>query len=271
MIKFNNQGTQRLKPPKKATKALAEESYQAPALTKGLEVLEFLSAQTEPYSISPLARALGKSRNEIYRMVIVLQKAGYLARSDSDRFAVTRKLFDVAMHAPPQRNLLAHALPEMERLSEETYQSCHLTVASETDIVVVARVESPATLGFSVRVGYRRPLNQSASGRVLYAFQNERGRAAWRALQPSKNDQQLWAAVEREVKAIRESGHFLSPSSYVDAVTDIAAPVTTLGTDLIAIAALVMPFIGGRSAKTSLTQAAAATREAARRISLHLS
>jgi DNA-binding IclR family transcriptional regulator len=258
-----------LKRAKKTARGTPEESYQAPALTKGLEVLEFLSAQTEPYAISALARALGKSRNEIYRMVIVLERAGYLTRSDSDRFVVTRKLFDVAMHTPPQRNLLAHALPEMERLSEETLQSCHLTVASESDIVVVARVESPATLGFSVRVGHRRPINQSTSGRVLFAYQSERGRVAWRALQPSKNDQALWAAVEREAAAIRGAGYLSAPSSYVDAVTDIAVPVT-LGSDPIAIAALVMPFIGGRSAKISLTQATASTREAARRISHYL-
>lgn len=83
--------TYRLKPPKKATKAVAEESYQAPALTKGLKVLEFLSTHPEPYAISALARALGKSRNEIYRMVIVLEKEGYLARSDTERFAITRE------------------------------------------------------------------------------------------------------------------------------------------------------------------------------------
>ena len=58
------------------------ESYQAPALKKGLEVLEFLSGQAEPYAVSELARAFGKSRNEIYRMVIVLEQLGYLARTE---------------------------------------------------------------------------------------------------------------------------------------------------------------------------------------------
>ena len=60
-----------------------------------------------------------------------------------------------------------------------------------------------------------------------------------------------------------------APSAYVEAVTDIAAPVT-LGSEPIAIAALVVPFIGGRSAKISLTQAATATKEAAQRISHEL-
>jgi DNA-binding IclR family transcriptional regulator len=254
---------------KKARRRLNEENYQAPALSKGLEVLEFLSAQPEPHAISELARALGKSRNEIYRMVIVLERLGYLTRSHTDRFAVTHKLFDIAMRAPPQRNLLIKALPVMERLVESTFQSCHLVVASGVDMVVVARVESPDLLGFSVRVGYRRPLNQSAAGRVLYAHLDEAGRAAWRAAQPEPKEQELWAQIDHESRTIREMGFHLSPSLYVDAVTDIAVPVV-MGERAMAVAALVMPFIGGRSAKTSLTQAATATREAASAISREL-
>jgi DNA-binding IclR family transcriptional regulator len=253
--------------PKK--KRASPAGYQAPALKKGLEVLEFLAGQSEPYAVSELARALGKSRNEIYRMVMVLEQLGYLARTHADRLELTRKLFDIAMQAPPQRNLLVHALPEMQRLAEATSQSCHLTVASGSDIVVVARVESPDTEVFSVRVGHRRPLNQSASGPVLFAYQTASRRAAWQALLSTDKDRKLWAAIEEGVPSIREIGFHLTPSPYVDAVTDVAAPITE-GKSEIAIAALVMPYIGGRSAKLSLTQAAAAIREAARRISEEL-
>jgi len=256
-------------PGKKRLKRTAMAGYQAPALQKGLEVLEFLAGQPEPHAVSELARALGKSRNEIYRMVMVLEHLGYLARSDADRFALTRKLFDVAMRAPPQRNLLVHALPQMQRLAETTSQSCHLSVASGSDIVVVARMESPDTEVFSVRVGHRRPLNQSASGPVLFAYETAGRRAAWQAMLASDKDRKLWVAIEREVQTIRDTGFHLSPSTYVDAVTDIAAPITE-GRTGVAIAALVMPYIGGRSAKLSLTQAAAVTRQAARRISHEL-
>lgn len=250
-------------------KRVNHDSYQAPALKKGLEVLEFLSGQAEPYAVSDLARALGKSRNEIYRMVMVLEQLGYVARTQGDRFALTHKLFDVAMRAPPQRNLLVHALPEMQRLADATSQSCHLTVASGSDIVVVARVESPDTEVFSVRVGHRRPLNQSASGPVLFAFQSASRQAAWQAMLSSDKDRKLWAALEHEAQSIRDMGFYATPSKYVDAVTDIAAPITEGKSDL-AIAALVMPYIGGRSARLSLTQAATATRQSARRISQEL-
>jgi DNA-binding IclR family transcriptional regulator len=253
----------------KRTSKAKTDGYQAPALEKGLEVLEFLAGQAEPHAVSELARAVGKSRNEIYRMVIVLEQLGYLERNEADRFALTRKLFDVAMQAPPRRNLLVHALPQMQRLAEATLQSCHLTVASGSDIVVVARVESPDTEVFSVRVGHRRPLNQSASGPVLYAYQSAVRRAAWQKLLVSAKERKLWAAIEHDIPSIRARGFHLSPSRYVDAVTDIATPITE-GRSGVALAALVMPYIGGRSAKLSLTQAAAATRQAARRISQQL-
>jgi DNA-binding IclR family transcriptional regulator len=252
-----------------AMPSINEDSYQAPALKKGLQVLEFLSGETEPYAVSELARALGKSRNEIYRMVLVLEQLGYLTRTDGDRYSLTRKLFDLAMRTPPQRNLLVKALPLMERLSRESFQSCHIMVASGPDIVVVARVESPDVLGFSVRVGYRRPLNQSAAGRVLFACKDEAERATWRALLSSEEDQERWGIIEREAVTIREMGFLLSPSPYVDAVTDIAVPVTA-GPQGTAVAALVMPFIGGRSAKISLTQAATMTRETAQQMGREL-
>jgi len=135
---------------------------------------------------------------------------------------------------------------------------------------VVARVESPDTEVFSVRVGHRRPLNQSASGPVLYVYQTPSRRAAWKAMLTSDKDRKLWAAIEHEAQSIHDMGFYLTPSKTVDAVTDIAVPITEGAKSEIAVAALVMPYIGGRSAKLSLTQAATATRQAARRISHEL-
>jgi DNA-binding IclR family transcriptional regulator len=246
-----------------------EASYQAPALTKGLEVLEYLSERVEAQTVSEIARALGKSRNEIYRMVIVLEQGGYLNRSDADRFGLTHKLFDLAMRSAPQKNLLQVALPVMQDLSQECFQSCHLMIVSGSDVVVVARIESPDVLGFAVRVGYRLPINEAAAGRVLYALQNETTRVAWRGRSGSRKDREQWTSFEHDAKEIVSTGFHLSPSRFVDAVTDIAAPITQ-GSGTTAIAALVMPYIGGRSARLSLTRAATATRDSARQISADL-
>src|SRR2546421_6967435 len=151
-----------------------ESRYRAPALEKGLDVLELLAAQTEPMTLTAIVKQVGRSHGELFRMVQVLEHRGYIEQeSGGEGYRLTDRLFSLGMQQPRTRSLLEIALPVMRQLTQAVGQSCHLAMHSLGDIVVVARIESAELLGFSVRVGYRRPLAKSASGSVLYAFQPE--------------------------------------------------------------------------------------------------
>ncbi len=54
--------------------------YSAPALEKGLDILEHLSSTRAALNLGELADALGRTRSEIFRMVAVLEARGYLDR-----------------------------------------------------------------------------------------------------------------------------------------------------------------------------------------------
>jgi DNA-binding IclR family transcriptional regulator len=103
-------------------------------------------------------------------MVNCLVERGYLAAND-DKYCVTTKLFELAYYNPPIHRLLSEATPLMQKLSSELQQSCHLTIYNQGRQVVVAKVDSPSGMGFSVRVGAELDVIVSASGRVLLAFQ----------------------------------------------------------------------------------------------------
>lgn len=242
--------------------------YQAPALDKGLAILEYLADRSHPHAMAEIAGAVGRSRSEIYRMLVVLERRGYLERTSDERYQLSNKLFDLGMRAPPLRNLHDAALPLMHELAERLLQSCQLVVLSDTDIVVVARVESPDQLGFAVRVGYRRPARQSVSGRVLCAFQSDARHATLvgtlAAGAPAAERKHFVADCARA----RTDGYFAGPSAFVDAVTDVGAPI--FGGDAGAVASLTMPFVSGRSARTTLADAIAALRETAASISTRL-
>jgi DNA-binding IclR family transcriptional regulator len=246
------------------------QAYQAPALERGLEIIECLASLGTPATIADLGRELQKSRSELFRMVVVLERCGYLGRTEGDRYILTSKLYDVALRSPPQRDLLDAALPAMHRLSVKLQQSCHLGVASGPDLVIAARVESPDMLGFSLRVGFRRPLNLSASGRVLYAFQPAVTRKAWRTLAASEEDEPRWKTVEAAAAQILDAGHYIGRSFYIDAVTDVVAPVLPDGHQH-AVAALAVPFISGASTRVSLDQVVEGVRQEAAAIGRSLS
>ena len=219
-----------------------ERRYRAPALEKGLDVLELLAANGAPMTPSQISAALDRSMSELFRMIQVLEYKGYITPADSgDGFELSNKLFTLGMARAPVRSLLEAALPTMRELSRAVRQSCHLAVVSDEQMVVVARVENEGYLGFSVRPGYRRSLIESTSGSVLFAFQPPETRETWAArLKPLATTKRPLAAFIARAEAIRERGYERAESDFVQGVTDLSAPVMG-GSG--ALAALTIPFV----------------------------
>ena len=239
--------------------------YKAPALEKGLDILELLATTSSAMTLTAIVNQLGRSHGELFRMVQVLEFRGYIEQdSSADGYLLTDKLFSLGMQRPKTHSLVEVALPVMRKLSQDLGQSCHLALHTLGDMVVVARMESSEQLGFSVRVGYRRPLVKAASGAVLYAFQPEDVRRRWeKLLNPplSAKELEAWRA---NADGIRQRKVALTPSQFVAGVTDISAPVLRGG---YAAAALTVPFLKKLEPMVGKTAAAQAVRIAADRIS----
>ncbi|WP_420143081.1 IclR family transcriptional regulator [Sphingobium sp.] len=233
--------------------------YQAPALTKGLEILELLAAASDPITMSDISNALGRSVSEIFRMLQVLEEHGYIARAE-EGYRLTNRLFALGMSQPPIRDLASTALPAMQDLARRAGQSCHLAVASGAEMVVIIAIEAPGLSGFAVRVGYRRPLHRSNSGRILLAFQPADARAAMlgdiRATGDSLDD----AALIEELDATVAAGGAVSPSPMLTGITDLSAPICVGG---VARAALTMPFVDGAANLATMDACGHMVREAA--------
>jgi DNA-binding IclR family transcriptional regulator len=236
--------------------------YQAPALTKGLEILELLAGASEPLIMSDISIALGRSVSEIFRMLQVLEEHGYIARAE-EGYRLTNRLFALGMSQPPIRDLASTALPVMQDLARRAGQSCHLAVASGAEMVVIIAIEAPGLSGFAVRVGYRRPLHSSNSGRILLAFQPPEARAAMlddiRATGATLNEAEL---AERLDAAVANGGA-ISPSPMLTGITDLSAPILAGG---VARAALTMPFVDGAANRATVEACSLLVRDAAQAI-----
>lgn len=245
-----------------------ESRYRAPALEKGIDVLELLAAQTEPMTLTAIVKQLGRSHGELFRMVQVLEHRGYIEQEPgAEGYRLTDRLFSLGMQQPRTKLLLEIALPAMRLLTESVAQSCHLAVHSLGDIVVVARIESAELQGFSVRIGYRRPLPKTASGAVLYAFQPDDVRRRWEALfSPPLSASEL-ESFRAQAESIRKRKVVLTPSKFVVGVTDISAPVMRGG---LAAAALTVPYLKKLQPSLSPNETAEVVRLTAERLSAQL-
>ncbi|PWC36543.1 IclR family transcriptional regulator [Azospirillum sp. TSO35-2] len=244
-----------------------ERRYSAPALEKGLDILEFLSERREPQTLQQIGDGVGRTKGEIFRMVSVLAQRGYIERSEGDdRFQVTDRLFRLGMNRPVNRSLIEIALPFMNAFAESTGYACHLAVMSGTQIAVVARVESTSHIGFSVRIGYRQPLVLTGSGHCLMAFMSARRRH--RLYEELRRDDP-WVDLDtlnRTLDSIRGAGHVARPSGITDAVVDLSSPIIDRREGG-AVAALTCPYLRTRQTPREPEEILTALGEATRRIS----
>ncbi len=239
--------------------------YRAPALEKGLDILELMAREGTPMTPSQIATRLDRSVSELFRMILVLEFRGYIEQSsDGLGYELTNKPFSLGMARARVKALLEVALPIMRDLSREIDQSCHLGMASGDQMVVVARIENPGYLGFSVRPGYRRALVEATSGLVLFAFQHEAIRKEWADRFESGAGNARLESFLRQAEVVRNRGFAQAGSDFVQGVTDLSAPImASTG----CIAALTVPFVQRVSLPRTMVEAIDLVCTAAQRTS----
>jgi DNA-binding IclR family transcriptional regulator len=205
-----------------------ENRYSAPALEKGLDVLELLSAQPHGLSLQDIARRLERSPNELFRMLDVMVRRGYIARQPDSSYVLTLRLFELAHLHPPVDRLLDCAMPYMQELARGTGHSNHLCVHHDARLVVLARAESPEPMSYSVRQGSHFAFHDDrVSARVITAFQDgARHEQFFRELLGTRRPARSRVLeLARRLEEIRRRGYDEGPSDTIKGVSDICFPV----------------------------------------------
>ncbi|MCX8508209.1 MAG: IclR family transcriptional regulator [Rhodobacteraceae bacterium] len=217
--------------------------YRAPALDKGLDILELLSEQSDGLTRAEIVKSMGRSPSEIYRMLERLVARDYVVRSTGgDRYTLSMKMFVLANRHPPVRRIVAQALPLMDVFARDARQSCHLVVPDRGFAVVAAQASPPEVWEFRVRIGAQLGLLETGSGHTLLAFQNPLRRAETLALWGSADQEARLGRIHRELAQVRAQGYRMAESAQLKGVIDISVPIHDPEGD--AIAVLTCPYLG---------------------------
>lgn len=243
------------------------ERYRAPALDKGLDILELLAHTDGGLTQAEIAKGLGKSPNEFYRMLDRLVRRGYVERQGGDRFYLTLKLFGLAHFHAPVRRLVSLATPVMREFSNRAEQSCHLAVYDRGSVVVIAQQDSPTYWGISIRVGATISLYNTGSGHILLAFRDAGQRDMMMAEQERlKAETRRPDDLRERLSGIVARGFETMDSLQTAGVRNISAPILAL--DGNALAALTCPYIRPINADAAdFDRVIAVLRQAASQIS----
>jgi DNA-binding IclR family transcriptional regulator len=217
----------------------AKAQYSAPALEKGFDIIELLATAPDGLAPSEIAQRLGRSLSEIFRILVVMERRGWLHKNpNTDKYSVSYRVLEYGFRATPAQALGVVAAPVMYDLAVASHQSCHMAVIADTAIIIVLQQDSLTRSGFSVRLGRRCDTITSSSSHVLLAFSEAREKLL-KAAKPLPSREMKEFQVR--LALVRKRGYQIKPSSRHVGVNDISYPV--FGFDGRIRAALTIPFL----------------------------
>jgi DNA-binding IclR family transcriptional regulator len=232
-----------------------------------MDIIELLALVESGLTVSEISERLKRRMSELFRIIVVMERRGWLQKDAASRYSVTFHVMKLAYRSTPTQTLTAAAGPVMHDLSLRINQSCHLVVRSGTQGLVILRHENQKRhANLSVRLGAVIELMGSCSGHVLLANLDPEERqpllqiiARQRRSSPAK--------LEAVLEKVRKRGYELHRSPITPGVTDISSPIR--GLDGKVIAALTVPYLHAldNSLPTTVEQTQRHLAEAARRIS----
>lgn len=218
--------------------------YRAPALDKGLDILEFLATSPDGLTQAEIAKGIDRSPNEIYRMLDTLVQRNFVTSSPGgDKFMLSLKLLILANAHPPRRRLLDIAEPLMRNFTQECEQSSHIALWEDGDVVIASSISAPGNWRLALRPGATVGMYNTGSGMVLAAFQTmETRKRMIREHRLVKGEEMIDEAEFNEVlNRVREAGCTREPSQTVTGVINLSFPILDPSGN--ALAALTCPFI----------------------------
>jgi DNA-binding IclR family transcriptional regulator len=247
------------------TKNGGKQGYPTPALDKGLDILELLAHKRDGSTKSEIARSLNRTVSEIFRMLLCLERRGYISATAGDRYVLSLRLFRMVQEHPPTERLLIESIPRMHTLVARAQQSCHLGVLEAGRVVILAQSNAHGSVGFYVKAGSTVDLMKAATGQVILAHipeeQQYRVMEEWRKEAGKSVPKDLIKRLER----IRQRGYEKRASYQVRGITNISFPIVDAQGS--AVAALTVPHIQRLDANVSMQTIEMALAKTCREIS----
>ena len=139
------------------------------SIERGFAVLLAFDAEHPNPSLAEVASRTGLSRPAVRRILLTLQRLGYVSGSNG-RWTLTPRVLSIGQHYSATHTLLEAAMPRLLKVAEATGESASLGVLDGTDVVYAARVPVRRIMSINVSVGTRVPAYATSMGRALLAW-----------------------------------------------------------------------------------------------------
>lgn len=205
----------------------------ATTVLKAFELLELFQYRAS-LSVGQCASLLGIPRATAHRLLVTLEAAGVVERSDEGHYRLGLRMFELGALAPLRRLYSEQSRLPLQRLSAQTGLPVHLAVREEStgillEVIPGTRYDMPTRVGFPI------PLHSTALGKLLLAYASrevydrvvEGGLPAFTRHTIRRSDD-----LARELEAIKAAGVSYDREETHEGFTCVAVPIRLHGYEI---------------------------------------
>lgn len=195
---------------------------------KALNLLEALVASGQPRRLTELARQLGLTKPNVYRLLSTLSALGYVKKDPATSlYSPTLKLWEIGSMLVRDVDLVSVASVRLRRLCEESGESVQLAVFDAGYTVYVDKVDSDQPLKAITSIGSRVPATVTSTGKAMLAWLPSESLDL--AFHHVKRYTPLTLTrrkdIEKDLEETRARGYSINRGEFRAGVCGVAAPV----------------------------------------------
>ncbi|MGH3435630.1 MAG: IclR family transcriptional regulator domain-containing protein [Sciscionella sp.] len=225
------------------------------SLERGLSVLLIFDAERPNPTLAEIAAATELSRPAVRRILLTLQRLGYV-RGAAGRWSLTPRVLSIGQHYSASHGIIEVAQPHLLSLAEKTKESASLAALDGTEVVYIGRVPVRRIMSINVSIGTRVPAHATSMGRAILAWAPPRqvdrvivdsGLRAYTSRTVTDE-----AEFRRALRTVRQQGWAVVAEELEDGLLSVSAPVRDQSGTV--VAALASSTSSGRSDVTRLRE-----------------
>jgi len=198
------------------------------SIERAIQILQAFSYEEPALGLSELARRTSLPKSTVHRTLNTLKRNRLIVRLEDGRYAIGIRLFELGSLAYANLGVRSVAQPYIRALTESTGETVHLGILDEYEVVSIEQALSPHTLRAEIYIGKRAPLYCTAVGKILAAYQDDTWIAGYLDRPFEKHTPNTIterAALERELREVRENGYAIDNEEHNVGIRCIAVPV----------------------------------------------
>ena len=152
--------------------SLSEMKDFVTSLARGLTVIQAFDKDHSKLTLTDVAKRTELNRATARRFLFTLNALGYV-ESDGKLFWLSPKILELGYAYLASQPIVDTVQPFIERVSNETGESCSVSVIDGNDVVYIARYFTHHIMSVTLNVGTRLPAFVTSMGRMLLAYKTD--------------------------------------------------------------------------------------------------